>query len=223
MNRLVIITVLACLLAANSYGQLTVRNSANQIKMSVTQDGNVGIGVTEPAAKLDVNGRTKTVTVQITGGSPGASKVLTSDADGLGHWQPLTSIQHQFLVNQYASFDPNPISLLNATLVPLGNTEITVPATATYLIIGTVDLEVTYATAAGVLQHYTGGGWNSIDGSIILANNNTVDFIRSTCTRTWVLNMQAGDKVRLAAHNWYSSGTAKVYRVHSCISVMSLY
>jgi hypothetical protein len=43
--------------------------------------GNVGIGVTDPDAKLEINGQ-----IKITGGSPSANKVLTSDADGLASW-----------------------------------------------------------------------------------------------------------------------------------------
>jgi len=45
--------------------------------------GNVGIGTTSPGAKLEVAGQ-----VKITGGSPGADKVLTSDAAGLATWEP---------------------------------------------------------------------------------------------------------------------------------------
>jgi len=44
--------------------------------------GNVGIGTTAPGAKLEINGQ-----IKITGGSPGANKVLTSDASGLASWQ----------------------------------------------------------------------------------------------------------------------------------------
>ncbi len=44
--------------------------------------GNAGIGTQNPSAKLEVSGQ-----VKITGGSPGAGKVLTSDAAGLGSWQ----------------------------------------------------------------------------------------------------------------------------------------
>ena len=43
---------------------------------------NVGIGTTTPSSKLEVSGQ-----VKITGGSPGAGKVLTSDGVGLGSWQ----------------------------------------------------------------------------------------------------------------------------------------
>ena len=44
-------------------------------------EGNAGIGTDIPGAKLDVNGQ-----IKITGGSPGAGKVLTSDAAGLASW-----------------------------------------------------------------------------------------------------------------------------------------
>jgi len=43
--------------------------------------GNTGIGIQNPSAKLEVNGQ-----VKITGGSPGVGKVLTSDGVGLATW-----------------------------------------------------------------------------------------------------------------------------------------
>ena len=49
--------------------------------LSIMSSGNVGIGTTAPGAKLEVAGQLK-----ITGGDPGAGKVLTSDGDGLASW-----------------------------------------------------------------------------------------------------------------------------------------
>ncbi|MFN8288121.1 MAG: hypothetical protein U0V74_15300 [Chitinophagales bacterium] len=48
----------------------------------IASNNNVGIGNNSPSTKLDVNGQ-----VKISGGSPGAGKVLTSDANGLATWQ----------------------------------------------------------------------------------------------------------------------------------------
>ena len=47
------------------------------------QAGYVGIGTLTPEARLEVSGQ-----VKITGGAPGAGKVLTSDANGLASWGP---------------------------------------------------------------------------------------------------------------------------------------
>jgi len=50
--------------------------------VNVLHNGDVGIGTESPGAKLEVNGQ-----IKITGGSPGAGKVLTSDATGLASWK----------------------------------------------------------------------------------------------------------------------------------------
>ena len=53
--------------------------------MLLDTSGNLGIGTSTGTAKLEVAGQ-----VKFTGGSPGAGKVLTSDANGLATWETPT-------------------------------------------------------------------------------------------------------------------------------------
>ena len=57
-------------------------NSAFSPRMTIATNDNVGIGITNPGAKLEVAGQ-----IKITGGTPGVGKVLTSDAMGLATWE----------------------------------------------------------------------------------------------------------------------------------------
>lgn len=56
-------------------------------RVAITENGDVGIGTVTPGAKLEVNGQ-----VKITGGNPGANRVLTSDGNGLASWRPPFSL-----------------------------------------------------------------------------------------------------------------------------------
>ena len=59
-----------------------ISSTASNELMRIRGNGNVGIGTNNPGAKLEVAGQ-----IKITGGTPGADKVLTSDANGLASWQ----------------------------------------------------------------------------------------------------------------------------------------
>ena len=63
----------------NSGGTTTIELDGSGV--SYFNGGNVGIGTASPGAQLEVAGQ-----VKITGGTPGANKVLTSDAAGLASW-----------------------------------------------------------------------------------------------------------------------------------------
>ncbi|MES2286989.1 MAG: tail fiber domain-containing protein [Bacteroidota bacterium] len=60
---------------------IDLRHSDASSDLFITTAGNTGLGTTTPGAKLEVAGQ-----VKITGGTPGAGKVLTSDATGLATW-----------------------------------------------------------------------------------------------------------------------------------------
>jgi hypothetical protein len=98
--------------------------------------GNVGIGTTSPTAKLEVAGQ-----VKITGGSPAAGNVLTSDSSGLATWQtPISGVWITSDSNMYSGVSGN---------VGIGTTS---PA-------ATLDVNGTIKTAAIYEKDYIGNTW----------------------------------------------------------------
>jgi len=61
--------------------------TANTTRMLIDENGNVGVGTTSPATKLEVNNGTTAGAIKIVDGTQGANKILTSDANGVGTWQ----------------------------------------------------------------------------------------------------------------------------------------
>jgi hypothetical protein len=65
-------------------------------RMSIANDGKIGINTTTPASTLDVNGtanvtgNTTLSALRITGGTPGEGKVLMSDWQGNATWKKIT-------------------------------------------------------------------------------------------------------------------------------------
>ncbi|MBM4253756.1 MAG: hypothetical protein FJ146_17455 [Deltaproteobacteria bacterium] len=68
-------------LALRRDGSMPLSANWNVGGKDIVNAGNIGIGSTEPSAKLDLVGQ-----IKIQGGAPGAGKVLTSDANGLASW-----------------------------------------------------------------------------------------------------------------------------------------
>jgi len=69
----------------SAYGDVTANPLVDG---NLIVSGNVGIGTTNPGAKLDVRGQ-----IRITGGNPGNGRVLTSDDNGMGTWQGGASVR----------------------------------------------------------------------------------------------------------------------------------
>ncbi len=89
----------------------------NTTRMFVDSIGNVGVGTTAPAAKLDVVGQ-----IKITDGTQGDGKILTSNANGLGSWVA------------YTNTDTGTVTSFSAdSLLPLFTTTITNDSTTPHL------------------------------------------------------------------------------------------
>jgi len=80
--------------------------------MRIDGSGNVGIGTINPSSKLEVAGQ-----VKITGGAPGAGKVLTSDASGLATWETLAA-GNSGTVTEVSSGN-NYLTVTNGSVAPI--------------------------------------------------------------------------------------------------------
>jgi len=95
----------------SSTGQFDIWTGGNNQRLTVLPNGNVGIGVPNPSAKLDVAG-----SVKITDGTEGNGKLLMSDANGLASWQSVAVGS-----NSYTNFAHGRIYISTFTLSPYTN------------------------------------------------------------------------------------------------------
>lgn len=132
-------------LGTSTQGDVILWPGNNQV-LTAKVSGNVGIGTANPTAKLEVAGQ-----VKITGGAPGAGKVLTSDATGLASWTTPTAS------SSFWSASGNDINNTNSGEINIGN-----PPASYY-----GKLNVEGGAAAGVY-----GGSNSNVGVAGASNTN---------------------------------------------------
>ncbi len=77
---------------------LRINNSSNTEIMTVTDEGNIGVGTAAPTNLLDIRS-TSNGAVKIADGTQGNGKVLTSDASGVGTWKDLPATPNTNIYN----------------------------------------------------------------------------------------------------------------------------
>lgn len=150
-------------------------SSSNEL-MRIQGNGNVGIGVNAPTAKLEVNG-----SVKITDGNQGAGKVLTSDATGVATWQ--TPVIGGVLSGGTINYIPkwSASNLLSSTSMLFDNGGAVGVGTnspgATLDVAGTlrVGSDVWHTSSDGKLRNYY-----ETNGNTFFATGNGYNFLNST-------------------------------------------
>jgi hypothetical protein len=190
--------------------QFSTNNGPTQ--MTLSTQGYLGIGNITPTSTLDING-----VLRMRGGTPGAGKVLTSDANGLASWQPLannikatkaTLGANQALTNgtffTLSLKDNNPGGFADLAGFDNSNNYFTVTASTagTYLVTGQVTWEIA--------NSYTGEkdfGLELRNGFNTLATSRMISEYISTFNQTTersqeistVLKLSAGQQISLLA------------------------
>jgi hypothetical protein len=157
-------------------------NNTETINSIITESatGNIGIGTTTPAAKLDVNGQ-----IKISGGTPGVGKVLTSDANGLATWVAptaggsgtVTSVSVA-TANGFAGTVANATTTPAVTLSTSVNGLVKGNGTALSAAVAGTDYLTPTGSAAGLtgfptLNQNTTGNAANVTGVVAIANGGT--------------------------------------------------
>ncbi len=153
--------------------------SGGVTRLVIDTSGNVGIGTLIPGTKLEVAGQ-----IKITGGSPGAGKVLTSDANGLATWGTVGGIlpsgtSGQTLRHDGTNWVANSVIFNNGTNVGIG-----IAAPTIKLAIGDTD---------------TGLQWIS-DGNLAVYTNNVERMRIDSSGNVGIGTTGPGDKLEVSGN-----------------------
>jgi hypothetical protein len=224
-RRLGLICMCMCLLTVYSKAQMQIKNSYQSTLVSVTQTGNVGIGTTDPAAKLDVNGLTKTGTIQITGGTPSVGKLLTAnDATGNAVWQSLGIPYQEVAPN---STDYVEVSTVNGWAV-IPNTSLTVATSGTYLILATYNAYVRVAPGAITCYVVKNSNYNYCyaGASQVIGDTDEFNysFLGASLHNYHIAYLTAGDVLDLRIQLWAATTgcVARAHQRYSKVAVIKL-
>jgi hypothetical protein len=156
-------------------------------RISILDGGNVGIGTTNPTAKLEVNGLLK-----LSGGSPGAGKFLISDNTGLASWYDLTpslvgaGVSGNTLRNNGSGWVATSSLYNDGSRIGIGTTTpgslLEIKAAS-----GTADIELNASAGDNAIVRLNKNG---------ASNYSTLRF-KTSGTVNWDLGMQASDHFKL--------------------------
>jgi|GEM_PF-2926670 len=164
-------------------------------RMTIDSSGNIGIGTVNPGTKLEVSGQ-----VKITGGTPAAGEVLTSDATGLATWEVPSSSS----VRYYASVTIPASSTIDFT-VTQGAFTPELPASLS--VVPTIEVFVTE-----VGTNYP-GGTGGFAHNLSLVQSTGTPFNGSNPVNGVYLNVSINDKIRFSGGGNGAAGVDGTFKV----------